>query len=329
MNSTQTLALRPYAGEQDLESIVRIFNAEHEADRLDERRTVASERAWYAHPTDQFDPRRDIVLAEVEGRAVAIAGIEWFDTRDGAWREYRVWGAVEPAYRGRGIGSALLAANEERARALAAAQRPDRPTALGASAAEGRPGAALLTRAGYDVVRWFLEMVRPHLDDVEEVPLPDGIELRPVTPEQHVTVWRANREAFRDHWGGSDESEEAMQRLLDDPDTDTSLWLTAWDGNDIAGGVWNMIFPEENRALGLRRGWLGSVYTRRPWRRRGLARALISRSLLLLRERGMTSAALGVDAANPTGALGLYEAAGFKVHERFMAFRRPMKEQER
>jgi hypothetical protein len=36
----------------------------------------------------------------------------------------------------------------------------------------------------------------------------------------------------------------------------------------------------------------------------------------------MTSAILGVDAGNPTGALGLYEAAGFAVHDRFVALRK-------
>ena len=154
--------------------------------------------------------------------------------------------------------------------------------------------------------------------------MPDGFELRPVTPDQHEAIWRANREAFRDHWGGSDESIEVMQRILGDPDTDTSLWLIAWDGDEIAGGVWNEIRATENETLGVRRGWLDSVFTRRPWRRRGLAAALIGRSLALLRERGMTSAMLGVDADNPTGALGLYEAAGFEIHDRFVAVRKLM-----
>jgi GNAT superfamily N-acetyltransferase len=117
-----------------------------------------------------------------------------------------------------------------------------------------------------------------------------------------------------------------MRRILEDPDTDTSLWLIAWDGDEVAGGIWNDIHAEENAELGLQRGWLSSVFTRRPWRRRGLAAALISRSLALLRERGMTSAALGVDADNPSGALGLYESAGFAVHERFCAWRRPMED---
>ena len=115
-----------------------------------------------------------------------------------------------------------------------------------------------------------------------------------------------------------------MHRFLDAPDTDPSLWVIAWDGDEIAAGVNNSIHPEENEALGIQRGWLDSVFTRRAWRRRGLARALIARSLVLFRDRGMTSAALGVDADNPSGALGLYEEAGFAVDDRFTASRKPM-----
>ena len=320
------VTIRPYGGEADLSEMVRIANAENEADSIDERRSEESERARFAHPTEQFDPARDVVVAELDGRMVGVGVSDWIDTRDGAWREYRLWGAVEPAVRRRGIGSALLADNERRARELARSQTPDRPAAFGAFASEGRPVAALLDQSGYEVVRWFFDMVRPTLDAVDTVPLPDGLELRPVTPDQHATIWRANREAFRDHWGGSDESDEAMRRMLADPDTDPSMWLIAWDGEQVAGGVWNGIYAAENEELGIRRGWLESVFTRRPWRRRGLARALIGHSLVLLRERGMTSAALGVDGDNPSGALGLYEAAGFEIHERFTAWRKPMED---
>lgn len=317
------VVVRPYRGEDDLPEIVRILNAEYAADGIEERRTVDGERSWYGHASEQFDPARDVVVAELDGRVVAVAGQEWVDTRDGQSREYRLWGAVDPAHRRGGIGRALLLDNERRARELASRQQPDRAPLFAIFAAEGRPGAMLAERHGYATVRWFFDMVRPTLDDIEDMPLPDGLELRPVTTDQHLAVWRANREAFRDHWGGSDESEAQMHRILDDPDTDTDLWLIAWDRDEIAGGIWNAIYAEENEQLGIRRGWLDSVFTRRRWRRRGLARALIARSLRLLRERGMTSAALGVDADNPSGALGLYENAGFRVHQRFAAWRKP------
>lgn len=318
------LVIRPYAGESDVQSLVRVYNAEYEADDIEERLNVAGERQWLAHPSEHFEPARDVLIAELDGEVVGVAHQSWVDTRDGRLREHRLDGAVHPAYRRRGIGTALLAENERRARALASNHATERPRAYAAFAAEGRPAAHLLALEGYEVARWFFEMVRPTLDDVEDIPLSEGLELRSVSKEMYPVLWRANREAFRDHWGGSDESEAAMRRFLEAPEADPSLWLIAWDGDDIAGGVINGVFREQNEALGLQRGWLDSVFTRRPWRRRGLARALIAQSLILLRERGMTSAALGVDADNAQGALGLYERAGFEVQQRHNAWRKPM-----
>jgi mycothiol synthase len=319
------LRIRPYGGEADLPAIVEVMNAENEADAVEEHESLDGLRAWLSSPSDQFDAARDVVVAELDGGIVAVAGQEWVDTRDGLLREHRLWGAVQPAHRRRGIGTALLADNERRAADLASGHAVGRDRVYGSWAADGRPAAVLLGRSGYSVARWFFDMVRTDLDDLEEdPPLPDGIELRPATSDQYLAIWRANREAFRDHWGGSDESEAAMRRFLEAPDADPALWLIAWDGDEIAGGVINTISPDENRALGIRRGWLSSVFTRRAWRRRGLASALIRRSLRVLRDRGMTSAALGVDADNPQGAFGLYESVGFAVTERFGAWRKPM-----
>ena len=63
---------------------------------------------------------------------------------------------------------------------------------------------------------------------------------------------------------------------------------------------------------------------RRPWRRRGLARALIARSFRVVKEQGMTEAALGVDALNPNGALQLYRSMGFEVVKRHTTYRKPL-----
>jgi mycothiol synthase len=316
--------VREYAGVADLAAIVEVVNQAAAADGVEEVWTVDAMRSWFAHASEHFDPARDVVVGVVDGRVVATGRMDWVDTRDGRYREYRVFGTVAPTARGQGIGTALLADLEARAGALAATHRQDRERVLMSVAPAGRPAEALLRENGYLTERWFIDMVRPTLDAIAEPPMPEGLELRPVTADQHETIWRANREAFRDHWGGSDESIEQLSRILGDPDTDTSLWLIAWDGDEIAGGVWNDIHAAENEELGLLRGWLSSVFTRRAWRRRGLAGALIGRSLSLLRARGMTSAALGVDADNPSGALGLYETAGFVVHDRFVALRKPM-----
>ena len=326
MTTATALRIRPYAGASDVADIVRVYNAAAAADRVEEVWTEEGLAAWLAHPSEQFDPSRDAVLGELDGRVVAVGRVDWVDNRDGRSRDYRSYGTVEPDFHGRGFGTALLGALEERLKEIAASHSHDREAVLMSFAPAGRPSEALLRANGYAPVRWFIDMVRPTLDGIVEPPMPDGIELRPVTPDQHETIWRANREAFRDHWGGSDESLDAMRRLLDEPHHDPSLWLVAWDGDEVAGGVWNEVNPEENESLGIERGWLASVFTRRAWRRRGLAAALIGQSLELLRDRGLTSAALGVDADNPSGALGLYEAAGFEIHERFTAWRRPLED---
>lgn len=316
------LLLRPYRGEQDLPDIVRVENLEAEADSLPERSSVEDMAAHFAQRSDSFDAVRDLTLAEMDGRIVGFGIRNIVDTTDGL-REYRLNGSVDPGWRRRGIGRTLLLENERRLRDAASAEHGASRRVFGSWSGESQAGsAALMGAAGYATVRYFFDMVRPNLDDIEDVPLPDGLEIRPIGPDETRAVWNADIEAFQDHWGGFDHSDEQLQRWLSSPSNDLSLWLVAFDGDEVAGGIINSIDARQNEAMGFQRGWLSSVFTRRAWRRRGLARALIARSLALHRERGMTSAALGVDAANPSGALGLYEGTGFSVNYRATAWRK-------
>jgi len=317
--------LRPYGGTSDIAAFLRVCNAGYEADRLDERASEAGLANWFSHATPKFDPARDVVVAEVGGEVVGYGFTAWVDTTDGL-REHRVRGHVHPLWRGRGIGSAILAHNVARAREVAAEQPTERPRMLGAFAADRQPGAtALLEGNGFEPVRWFFNMVRPTLNDIEVQPMPEGLVLRSIADRSgYRQLFDADAEAFLDHWGGHDTSDEAFEEWVSDPTFEPSLWVVAWDGGEIAGAVVNVIDANENELLGRRRGLLDSVFVRRPWRRRGLAAALVARSLELLRERGMTSAWLGVDADNPNGALGVYERAGFGVDVRWTAYRKPM-----
>lgn len=323
-SAVRGLTLRNWAGEADVAEMARIRNADWAADALKFRETAEELAVRLRHPTEHFDPAHNVIVAEVDGRMVGHADAEWIDTTDGL-REYRHGGNVDPEWRRRGIGRALLREAQRRMRELAATHETDRDRMLGLFTEDRQIGAAALARSeGYAPVRWFFEMERPLGAELPNLPaLPAGIEVRAGTREEARTVWLADSEAFQDHWGGHDTSEGAFERWIEGPESDPSLWLVAWDGEQVAGAVINALYPGDAE-LGLSRGWLDSVFTRRAWRRRGLAGALIARSLHLLAERGLHTAALGVDADNPTGALRLYESLGFRVTERGTAWRRPL-----
>ena len=317
--------LRPYRGEGDLPEVVRVQNAAMAADGTRQRASVEGLRAWWGTASEHFDPARDVDMAEIDGRVVAVAQRDWIDATDGV-REYRSRCWLDPAHRHRGIGTQLLTRNEAAGLAMARAHGSPGLRAHGLGTAEANAGAVALADAfGYRPVRWFADMERSLRGALPDVPpMPTGLEVRPVTADHARRVWEADLEAFRDHWGGWDTSEASFARWIESPEFQPELMVVAWDGDEIAGAVLNVIDREENAALGVERGGLDSVFTRRAWRKRGLARALIVRSLHLLRSRGLDVAVLGVDADNPNGAFALYESAGFEARERFVAWRKPM-----
>lgn len=319
------LRIRPYRGPADHPELVRIQNADLASDGVPGRISLAEIDAWLRHASDGFDPARDLSIAELDGRAVAFGWSDHVDTTDGL-REYRSRGYVEPDVRRRGIGTALFDHNVARIRRQAATDRSDRPRVLGTFTDERSVAGPILAREhGLDPVRWFFDMERRIDGELPQVPaLPAGIEVRTVGAEDGPAIWHADHDAFRDHWGGHDPSEANYRRWVDSPEFAPDLFVVAFAGDEIAAAVLNAIYDEENEELGIRRGWLDSVFTRRPWRRQGIAHALIVRSLHMLRERGMEVAALGVDADNPSGALGLYEAVGFRTTEKMTAWRRPL-----
>lgn len=317
------LLLRPYR-RGDAAALAELFNADNEADSLPWRMTADEIENWFGHPTAAFDAERDVLVLELDGRVAGVTDLEWVDTTDGL-REFRIGCSLHPDVRRRGIGRWLLRLGEERAAERLREQPTERPVVLGTWCPERRVGkVALIEQEGYRPVRSFFEMHCPTLEGIVLPPMPAGLEVRPVREDQLRQVWDADVEAFADHWGGFDASDARFQTWRSDPKFDLGLLMMAWDGDEVAGGVINEINEAENAALGRRQGWLASVFVRRAWRRRGLARALVMRSLAVLRERGMTSAGLGVDADNANEALRLYTECGFAVESRSMAYRKPM-----
>ena len=316
------LRLRTYRGPSDVASLVAVCNAAERADETNELTDIESLANRYAN-LDDFDARRDVLVAQVDRRVVAFS--EQVRTVHDGTPVFGSYGYVVPEWRRRGLGRTMLRMAETNARARADAELTTTPAQLGSWSTENVSGnIALLESEGYTVARWFFEMERPDLEAIPPAPLPPDLELRPVPEERRRDVLLATFEAFRDHWGSHEPTDTDLRRILGDPATDPSLWQVAWAGNEVAGAVLPAVRPAENLAMGVERGWLDTVSVRRPWRRRGVAHALIAAALRELRRRGMHRAALGVDAHNPNGALGLYEGLGFRTIKRAMAYRKPI-----
>ena len=311
-----------HATAADWPAIADIDNRAHRADGTDEQRSAESLAADY-EPRDHFQLERDLVIAEIDREPVAYH--VGYRVMRGQVMALETTGAVLPVHRGRGIGTALLRTTQTRLAAEAAADPRPGARELRTWALETEAvSRALITAEGYVPIRFGFEMRRPITGTLPEHPLPEGIELRPVTPDQHRAIYDADNEAFQDHWGHRTQDEGDFAAMFDHPETDTSLWCVAWDGDQVAGSVMNAILTAENEALGVRRGWLEHVSVRRQWRGRGVAKALCAASFRVLRDHGMDEAWLGVDGSNPTGALQLYEGLGFHVAHRWSAYGRPL-----
>ncbi len=318
------LVVRPWRDPTDFGPMAEARNAAFLADRLDETTTGEVLGNEILHDP-RVDPPRDLSVVELDGRVVGYAvRWRWIEEASGdAILSHRCY--LAPVIRRQGVGRAILLASERSLAAEALVPVGSGSRRFETWADDGATGSlALLTMEGYEPSRWFFMMLRRGLDAIPEVPLPEGLEVRPVLDRggAMAVLW-ADDEAFRDHWGYTPSLVEELEGYLDDPRQDIALWQAAWDGDEVAGSVLPLIDTAENERFGRRRGWIDAVSVRRPWRRRGLARALLVRGLTALRERGLDEAVLGVDADNPQGALGLYESVGFRLHRRSAVYRKP------
>lgn len=279
---------------------------------------------WAAHQFENdwrspsLNPATDLHLVfAVDGTLVGYGGV-W-----DAAPHVRLfgWGNVRPTHRGQGIGTYLAAWVEERARrSLPQAPQGTRVVLRQSLSAADRPGHDFLLAHGYQVVRRFAEM-RIDLDALPPEPsLPEGIAIRTfdVVPQERPALLKAvveaNRDAFRDHWGYVEhpfeqEIEEWVHWIDNDPDHDPSLWFLAVEGEQIVGMSLCMPKVVEDPNM----GYVDTLAVRRPWRRQGIALALLHHSFREFYRRGKRSVGLGVDADSLTGAVGLYEKAGMHV----------------
>jgi mycothiol synthase len=317
------VTFRMFQGADDYPDFVRLINAAARSEESIRVETVDGMVAYYDH-LERCDPARDLVVAEVDDVVVAYSRVWWDPEVDGPL-VYRHFCLVDPAHWGRGLGTKLLAWNEARLVEIAADHDDATEQLFEVWANDKNSGASELIRAaGYEAITYAAEMVRPTVDDLPDHRLPDGVELRPVRDEDMRAIWQADAEAFRDHWGYVEQTEESFELFLARPYSDPTLWKVAWDAEGVAGQVRSFVNTAENEEHGQQRGWTENISTARRWRRRGLAKALIVESIRELASRGVTDVALGVHTENPNGAFDLYAGLGYEVVDTWTTYRKPL-----
>src|SRR5262249_774001 len=228
------LRFRRYTGPHDLPGVVDGLHAARPADGGGWLPSPDEMRDEFAHLATER-PERDMILAEIDGRLVAFARAGWA-IRDGR-HDYHTSGSVLPEFRRRGLGRALLHAQQDRLREVAAAEHhlADESALFTAESLDGEAGSrALLAADGYQAFRWFAKMLRPLADPIAVAPVPAGLEIRPVEERDWRKIFAAEAEAFRDHFGHREWTEEDFRYIFESSELDTSLWRVVWDGDEVA-----------------------------------------------------------------------------------------------
>jgi mycothiol synthase len=211
----------------------------------------------------------------------------------------------------------LLDAMEARAR-----ERAVPGAVIRAVADEGEdPYRRLLEARGYKVVRASFRMA-VEFDGPPPAPeLPEGLAVRPYRAgEEERAVHAAVTDAFSDGWDHTPLPYEEFLHWATTANSDPALWWVALDGERIAGVCLCRPTAQGDEA----RGWVESLGVLRPWRGRGLGRALLLIAFGEFHQRGQSGAALSVDTENVTGAVRLYEGVGMHVTRRLDTYERPL-----
>jgi mycothiol synthase len=310
-----TISLR-FAQWADVDAVTQLIYDVCEADG-DTTVAVTVDDLKLEWQTPGFNIETDgIVAVTADGRLV---GYEEF-SNDFEHSKLNTDGYVHPEFKGLGIGTSMLRAIEERAREDIALAAPDVRVYLRSTMdSHDKDGRNMHEGEGYKPIRYHWRMHIELSAPPPAIVFPDGIELRPFVREEHSrAVLEAQNEAFRDHWGSHDMTFEQWDlRKFGREDFDPSLWMVAWDGDQIAG------FSQNRYRMGI--GWIGTLGVRRPWRKMGLGYSLLIHSFGEFYKRGTKTIGLGVDASNPTGATRLYQKAGMHAASEFVTYEKELR----
>jgi mycothiol synthase len=262
-------------------------------------------------------------IAVYDGRTMVGYGVLTSRSVADPVHNMRYEGGVNPSYRGRGVGGELLDWAEQTAVRLHDDRFPGRGLSLSSGCLSRNARAvALHQQHGYQPVRWFYSMVRDLSAGVPDAAIPAGVQITTYAPERAEHARLVRNESFRDHWESTETSTQSWAQFLASPAFRPGLSFLAYQGSEPLGMLISREHEAYNHATGHRDLHIALVGTRAAGRKRGIASALLMTAMSAARADGYDQASLGVDADSLTGAVRLYQRAGFTVALTWTAYRK-------
>lgn len=298
----------------DLPTIASFYAECERHDGNPERTSLADLREYWDAPWSV--PTEDTLVGrDGDGEIVAVA---WSRCHRAvtAQREVQLGGAVRPTRRTEGIGSAVLQWELAHGAAWDATTRHDEYGSLVLrlmAPADQLDVRDLALRHGLTAERYFFEMSR-RLDTTIPARRADGVRLSDWDPARNSETHQVINESFGDHWGHTDTTAETWQETLESHRFRPSWTVLAIDRNTgrVVGVALNVAWEQDWAEQGYTEGYTEQLGVLASHRNRGVAAALLTESMRRFAASGMDAAGLGVDTANPTGALRLYEKLGYR-----------------
>ena len=193
------LDLRPVTLEQ-VDELCALANRTEQFEGIPRVHTADELREDLEAP--HLDVSADTRAAYLDGELAGWAWI-WNPPSEVTLERAYLFGEVDPAHRGQGVGRALLAWSLSRAEERLRARDHDLPRYVRVDAYDFLDANhRLYARMGFEPIRWFEELVRP-LEDLPAVVVPDGLELRPWPDDRDEELRIVHNDAFADHWGSA------------------------------------------------------------------------------------------------------------------------------
>ncbi|MDO5729903.1 MAG: GNAT family N-acetyltransferase [Actinomycetaceae bacterium] len=262
------------------------------------------------------DGRIADVIVGIDG-AHSIRALAWVEASnpDGEVARADVNAFVDPAWRGRGIGRAVLKWQEARARQLLVemfgeeSQLPARLANLVDSHVSDRR--RLYMAAGFAPHRTFQIMHRDFQSAEPDVVEPSGgFTIVPWIPELDNEIRSLHIRAFSDHWGTCADSLEWWTNARPHMQKRWSFVALAPSGA-VAGYILVCRHPARWIHTGVSEAYAELLGVEPSARGHGLARALITKAMHAAYTSKVERFGLDVDKDNPHGARSFYRRLGF------------------